>query len=159
MSDEIKDATAVDQKLAEELNYLRPPDLLRLPPAVKEDLEKRGLHALLVAPENVDLRRWEGYEVVERPDVPDTKLQPGKDATQVDRTVRTREMVAMAIPKEKYEAMVKAEQAEIDRRARKIQETLDSGLDKIKHAAKRSGMSDREVANLMAKFDKEIGQG
>ena len=158
MVDEIKNASATDPKLAAELAQDRPYDLLRLPPSVKQSLEAQGMHVKLVAPENVEHHKWDGYVVVERPDVPDAKLQPGKDASQVDRTLRTREMVAMAIPEERSQEIRRAEQDEADRRARVVSERMEEGQDRIRSAAKRYGMSNREVERFMANFEKDIGR-
>lgn len=137
------------QKLRE-LAFMRPPSLLRVPNEVMKKSEEKDTRLLWAAPDQVEDHLAEGYEFVERANKSET--QPDGTAA-LDNRVKSREMILMEISGETAREMEKALEYRTDLVTEAPQVRLEDMRDRLAHAAKQAGYSNREVSRILDMFE------
>lgn len=148
--------TQETQKQAEERMEIRPPDLLAVDPKLMAEMRDKELRLLWAAPDQVEAHQWEGYEIVERPQ--GVTRQPGKDASQTDRSYRSREITLMAIPEARAQQMEAQEREIAERQIKNSREQMEEHRERLGYSLRKKGYSDQETKNFMGMFEVKIGE-
>lgn len=148
--------TQESQKQAEERMEIRSPDLLAVDPKLMQEMRDKELRLLWAAPDQVEAHQWEGYEIVERPQR--ITRQSGKDAAQMDRSYRSREITLMAIPEARAQQMEAQEQELAERQVKNSREQMEEHRERLGYSLRQKGYSDQETKNIMGMFEVKIGE-
>ncbi len=122
------------------------PDLLALDSDLKKQKEKEGKRLRWVVTENLETKKYDGWNPVQ---AKEKKQHDPQSGSQLTSGIQRREMTLCEMPEELAEKRNRHFQEESSSQVRKLVDDVDEAIDRAQHALRHSGMSKKEAEEFV----------